>query len=116
MNRANMFHSDRGRDKLHFADVGKENFAANSKLVLENIWCPKEGLRTLTPNHNSCFNENDNMEKDGKNDTSDLHDICILSWNINGIGDKLGETDIHKFLKEHYVIVLQILWRGNCTA
>ena len=67
----------------------------------------------LTPNHSSYLNENGNPEKNGINDTRDLRDISILSWNINGIGDKLGEIDIHNFLKEHDVIVLLETMKGK---
>ena len=32
--------------------------------------------------------------------------ISCLVWNINGIGDKLGETDVHDIIKVHDVIAL----------
>ena len=41
MNHANMFRSDFGRDGLHFSEAGKEKFAGNTKLVLQNIFGPQ---------------------------------------------------------------------------
>ena len=43
-------------------------------------------------------------------------EISILSWNINGIGDKLGDPDVHKLIKDYSVIALSETMKGKSNS
>ena len=36
----------------------------------------------------------------------ELHDIRITSWNLNGLGDTLGDVDVQNFLNSSDIVVL----------
>ena len=65
---------------------------------------------------------NDNFQCDETPSVNLLNDatlnstISIVSWNIRGIGDKLHDTDLQKYLFENEIIILFETMCNNVTS
>ena len=94
-----MSRSDFGRDGLHFSAAGKVKFANATQHVIKAIT-----KQDTAPTQNLVIN--DKINKVNKICMPSATNVSVLTWNINGIADKLGDPDIHALFQNYDVIVL----------